>query len=141
MLVYDVREELLNLSQDLRLGYQLKEEFLDIMHYATYEDCRKQFLCWIDLCRESKIPEFIGASKTIENWLDEICNSFIDEKFSNGFTEGLNNKIKVIKRVGFGYKNFDFFRLRLLYVLRGKISGISKKECFEKSEKKKKSKK
>ena len=44
----------------------------------------------------------------MENWLPYIVNSFIDKRLSNGFTEGLNNKIKVIKRVGFGYKNFDF---------------------------------
>ncbi len=42
-------------------------------------------------------------------------------------TEGLNNKIKVIKRVGFGYKNFEFFRLRVMYILNGKISGKTKK--------------
>lgn len=61
-----------------------------------------------------------GTANTIENWLEHICNSFIDKRFSNGFTEGLNNKIKVIKRVGFGYKDFDFFRLRLLYILNNK---------------------
>lgn len=60
------------------------------------------------------------AANTIENWLEYICNSFIDKRFSNGFTEGLNNKIKVIKRVGFEYKDFDFFRLRLLYILNNK---------------------
>lgn len=60
------------------------------------------------------------TANTIENWLEYICNSFIDKRFSNGFTEGLNNKIKVIKRVGFEYKDFDFFRLRLLYILNNK---------------------
>lgn len=39
-----------------------------------------------------------------------MVNSFIDNRFTNGFAEGLNNKIKVIKRVGYGYKNFEFFR-------------------------------
>lgn len=48
--------------------------------------------------------------------------------------------IKVIKRVGFEYKNFEFFRLRLLYILRGKISGKNKKDGFQKSQKSKKSK-
>lgn len=61
-----------------------------------------------------------GKVNTIENWLEYICNSFIDKRFSNGFTEGLNNKINVIKRVRFGYKDFDFFRLRLLYILNNK---------------------
>ena len=80
------------------------------------------------MCNKSEIPEFIEASNTIENWIEYIVNSFIDERYSNGFTEGLNNKIKVIKRVGFGYKNFEFFRLRILYILNGKISGNSKND-------------
>lgn len=94
----------------------------------------------IELCRESKIEEFIEASNTIENWLEYICNTFIDKKLTNGYTEGMNNKIKVIKRVGFGYKDFDFFRLRLLYILNGKIHGNSKKDGFQKNEKGRKSK-
>lgn len=138
---FDVRADLFKIGEDLKQGYYLKETFLDIVNYSDYEHCKTEMLNWIDLCRESNIEEFIEASKTIENWLDEICNSFIDERFSNGFTEGMNNKIKVIKRVGFGYKNFEFFRLRLLYILRGKILGISKKDGFQKSQKEKKTKK
>ena len=65
-----------------------------------------------------------------------VLNSFIDKRFSNGFTKGLNNKIKVIKRVGFGYKNFDFFRLRILYIMNGKVSGITKKDRNAKTSKK-----
>ena len=44
-------------------------------------------------------------------------------------SEQLNNKekIKVIKRNAYGYKNFGFFRLRLLYILNGKLSGRNKK--------------
>ena len=60
------------------------------------------------MCRESEIEEFIEASNTIENWLDYIANSFIDKRLSNGFTEELNNKIKVIKRVGLDIKIFSF---------------------------------
>jgi len=80
------------------------------------------------VCKDCVLEEFEEASKTINNWLPYIVNSFIDKRFSNGFTEGLNNKIKVIKRVTFGYKNFKFFRLRLMYILNGKVSGISKKD-------------
>ena len=80
------------------------------------------------MCEESKIPEFIETSKTIKNWLIYIVNSFIDKRYSNAYTEGLNNKIKVIKRNAYGYKNFDFFRLRLLYILNQTLSGRSKKK-------------
>ena len=131
----DILDELFSISDELRRGYQLKELFLDIVNHATYEDCREQLICFIDLCKESKIEEYVEASKTIENWIDYICNSFIDKRFNNGYTEGLNNKIKVIKRIGYGYKDFDFFRIRLLYILRGKISGNSKKDGFKKNKK------
>ena len=116
----DIIQELLAIDDDLRRGYQLKELFLDIIHHSELNDVKRQLLCWMDLCRESKIEEMIEASNTIDNWLEYIVNSFIDKRLTNGFTEGLNNKIKVIKRIGFGYKTFSFFRLRLLYILNSK---------------------
>ena len=120
ILKYDLREKLLDIDEELKMSYQLKELFLDITHHATYENVKNQLINWISLVREQNIEEMNEAANTIENWLEYICNSFIDKRFSNGFTEGLNNKIKVIKRVGFGYKDFDFFRLRLLYILNNK---------------------
>ena len=120
VLKYDLRENILDIDEELKMSYQLKELFLDITHHATYENVKSQLINWIALVREQNIEEMSEASNTIENWLEYICNSFIDKRFSNGFTEGLNNKIKVIKRVGFGYKDFDFFRLRLLYILNNK---------------------
>ena len=120
VLKYDLRENILDIDEELKMSYQLKELFLDITHHATYENVKSQLINWIALVREQNIEEMSESANTIENWLEYICNSFIDKRFSNGFTEGLNNKIKVIKRVGFGYKDFDFFRLRLLYILNNK---------------------
>lgn len=128
VLKHDLREELLNINEELQKTYLLKELFFDVLHTTNYEYAESEIREWIDTVRNYGVPEMIEASKTIENWLPYIVNSFIDERFSNGFTEGLNNKIKVIKRVGFGYKNFDFFRLRVMYILNGKLSGISKKD-------------
>ena len=122
----EILMELKGISDELKRGYELKELFLDIVNYATYEDAEVQLNNWIDLCKESKIQEFIEASKTIERWLPYIVNSFIDERYSNGYTEGINNKIKVIKRVGFGYKNFKFFRRRILYIFNKQLGGGSK---------------
>ena len=121
-----ILEEMLSISDELNRGYELKELFLDIVANSDYKNAERDLLAWIDLCKESKIVEFIEASKTIESWLPYIVNSFIDKRFTNGFTEGLNNKIKVIKRNAYGYKNFEFFRLRLLYILNGTLSGRSK---------------
>ncbi len=128
ILKYDLREELLKINEELHHAYVLKELFLDLLNYSDYEYAEEEIKDWIEVVRSYKIPEMNDAAKTIENWLPYIVNSFIDKRFSNGFTEGLNNKIKVIKRVGFGYRNFKFFRLRAMYILNGKISGITKKD-------------
>lgn len=128
ILKYDLREELLKISKDLYNGYILKELFLDLINYSDYEHAEEEIKEWIGVVKSYNIEEMTEAAKTIENWLPYIVNSFIDKRFSNGFTEGLNNKIKVVKRVAFGYKNFKFFRLRLMYILNGKLSGMSKKD-------------
>ena len=127
---------MLNINEKLDRGYQLKELFLDIIEYdLTPKEAKKELESWIDLCIESEIEEFIEASKTISNWLEYICNSYIDRRFTNRYTEGLNNKIKVIKRNAYGYKNFSFFRLRLMYIFNGKISGKINKNQKKKNQK------
>ena len=133
----DILHQLLNINDELDRGYQLKELFLDIVHHDfNLKQVEIELNTWIDLCKESEIEEFIEASKTIENWLPYIINSFIDKRFTNGYTEGLNNKIKVIKRNAYGYKNFEFLRLRLMYILNGTLSGRSRKNNNQKKQKK-----
>ena len=54
------------------------------------------------------------------NWKIEILNSFIrfgDKRLRNGYIEGINNKIKVIKRIAYGYTNFTHFRNRIMYMI------------------------
>ena len=47
-----------------------------------------------------------------KKWNKEILNSF-KTSYTNSSTEGKNNKIKVIKRIAYGYKNLDNFRNRI----------------------------
>ena len=126
VLPVDVLDDLLKISNDLMEGYYLKEDFLDIIHHPNQMDVEKQINKWISKCIEKNIPEFVEAAGTISRWNEYILNSFIDERYSNGYTEGTNNKIKVIKRIAFGYKSFELFRGRILYIFNGKISGSIK---------------
>ena len=126
ILPINLLHDMFDISGELREGYYLKEEFLDIVHHSKEMEAEKQIDKWISKCISKNIPEFIEAARTISRWKEYIINSFIDERYSNGFTEGINNKIKVIKRVAFGYKSFQLLRGRILYVFGGKISGIIK---------------
>ena len=67
--------------------------------------------------------KFIEEAGTISRWREYIVNSFINDRYSNGFTEGINNKIKVIKRNGFGYRSFKLLRARILYIFNKKLKG------------------
>ena len=56
----------------------------------------------------------IKLANTLINWKQEIIN-IIKYKINNGYVEGYNNKIKVIKRVSFGLRNYERFR-KLIYL-------------------------
>lgn len=61
--------------------------------------------------------EFKAHLCTFHQWAKYIKNSF-KTNLSNGVTEGFNNKIKVIKRIAYGFRNFENFRLRILLACR-----------------------
>jgi transposase len=77
-------------------------------------DIEIQINKWISKCIEKNVVEFVEAAKTISRWKEYIINSFIDDRYSNGYTEGTNNKIKVIKRIAFCFRSFHRFKARIM---------------------------
>ena len=49
----------------------------------------------------------------IKRWLAEIVGYF-EQRTTNAIVEGINNKLKLLKRSGFGFRNFNNFQLRAL---------------------------
>jgi len=62
----------------------------------------------------SDVPELHRLARTLDTWSDELLAYFTTGGISNGPTEAINLLIKRIKRVGFGFRNFRNYRLRLL---------------------------
>ena len=125
MLTLDYTLSLLNLQEvivkklqqtinPLLYAYILKECFYKIMESNDRETAKNLMSDWILFAQNSKIPEYGECTKTLANWRTGILNSF-DVPYSNGFTEGCNNKIKVLKRNAYGYRNFERFRKRILH--------------------------
>lgn len=102
-----------NFHDDLRVSYLFKEQLLDIAKLQSPAIAKKLFIDWIDSVEATGIPELVACAKTYRNWFVEITNSF-EVPFSNGVMEGTNNKIKVLKRLAFGFRNFFHFRTRIL---------------------------
>jgi len=106
---------MLSYSEDLRIAHILKEKLLEIVDSASSsEEARIRLKDWINLALNCNIKEFTKCAETYIRYFKEITNSF-DIPYTNACTEGFNNKIKVIKRIAFGYRNFDRFRNRILH--------------------------
>ncbi len=58
--------------------------------------------------------EFVDLARTVRAWEPGLLAHF-SSGATNGTTEGITNLIRVLKRQGFGYRNFENFRLRVLY--------------------------
>jgi transposase len=108
------RDRMLQLFPDLAQAYWLKEEILRMVNEIhDLPSARIALDQWIQKAKDSRIPEMKNAIRAYQNWRKPILNSF-SFPYSNGVTEGCNNKIKVIKRNAFGLRNFDRFRTRIL---------------------------
>ena len=109
---------LINYSEDLRIAYREKEEILDILHSTEESSIKtKKFSEWVKRNLDSHITQLKECAKTYQHWYIEIKNS-LEVPYSNGPTEGFNNKIKVLKRVSFGMRSFKNFKARILLLNR-----------------------
>lgn len=104
---------LINYSEKLRIAYLEKERLLDIIHMQDKEKAVKLLNEWVVRCAMSNISELKDCAKTYTNWIEEIRNS-LAVPYSNGPMEGYNNKIKTLKRIAFGFRNFTNFKARIL---------------------------
>jgi transposase len=102
------------ISPRLATAYRLKNKFLEIMHTNSSEAARPMLADWLYEVENLGLDEFNSCVTAYRNWATEILNS-LDVPWSNGFTEGCNNKTKVLKRVSFGVQRFDRFRNRILH--------------------------
>jgi transposase len=101
-------------NDDLRIAHKLKEWFYEICQSDKYSYQCRELAKWIQNAESSGIPEFEKCADTYRRWHNEIKNAF-KYGYTNGPTEGFNNKIKVLKRISYGLKNFHRFRNRILH--------------------------
>lgn len=102
-------------SPNLCTAHFYKEDFLKILDCQDRQSARKAMSDWINSAYDCGIPRFVKCAKTMQNWLTGILDSFT-KPLTNGFIEGCNNKIKVLKRNAYGYRDFNRFRNRILHM-------------------------
>jgi len=112
-------ETLLNYSPPLRQAYALREQLTAIFDTArSKKEGVRRIAFWRARVEKSGLRCFDAFLKLLDSWLDLIANYFINRQTS-GFVEGLNNKLKVLKRRCYGIRNVGRLFQRLTLDLEG----------------------
>jgi len=105
-------QQLLQLNQRLLKAYVLKEELRRLWSFKSRIEALKFLLDWINKAFQSRIKKLIHFARRILKHLEGILNYF-RYPISTAKVEGINNKIKVIKRKAYGYRDIEYFKLKI----------------------------
>lgn len=112
-------DRLLVYSPKLERAYRFREELTEILDTAHTKQSGKAALAsWAKRVKKSGLQEFESFVGTLERWEEEISNYFVSRQTS-GFVEGMNNRIKVLKRRCYGIFNVGRLFQRLSLDLHG----------------------
>jgi len=105
-------DRLLEVNKNLYKAYILRDEFRQVFDGFSAHSRLIRLTLWILKAKSARISQITGFVKLIEKWEPFIRNS-LRENYSNSFAEGINTKVRVIQRMAYGYKDFEYLRLKI----------------------------
>jgi len=110
---------LFSYAPNLALAYAFREELTAIFQMLISKaEAQTKILDWAERVRHSGLHCFDEFLNTLSRWWEEITNYFVNRD-SSGFVEGLNNKLKVLKRRCYGIFNLNHLFQRICLDLDG----------------------
>lgn len=106
-------QDALDLNQPLAIAYYMKDFLHEFWRQDSKEKAAEHLNDWIQLAQESEIKMLIDFAKTIQNHWDGLLNWY-DFQISTGPLEATNNKIQLLNRQAFGYRDAEFFHLKIM---------------------------
>jgi len=103
---------LCDVNQPIYTGMLLKEKFLEIHDLKTEDQAIAHIYEWIDDALESRLKPFEEIAWSLVEKIEYVLNWFISQR-SSAISEGFNNKIKRLKRMAYGYKDIEYFKLKI----------------------------
>ena len=108
----DKVDYLLEKSSELDVNFNIYQDILQAIKHNNFK--RFENIVKKNLSKKEKVSkQMLTALKTLKKYMKYIENMF-ESNITNGLIEGLNNKIKSIKRTAFGYSNFSNFKKHIL---------------------------
>jgi transposase len=94
-------------------AWALKEAFRSIYRAENRQEAEQRLDHFLAAVERAQLPAFTAFADGVRLWRAELL-AYFDEPTTNGYAEGVINKVKVIKRRAYGLPNFDGFRKRAL---------------------------
>lgn len=107
-------QELLKIDLRLKEAYDLKHELDTWFKESDAHNATAGLEACLEKLNASRLEGFHRVARTFKRWQQEILHSFM-YPFNNGYIEGVNNTIKVLKRLSYGIKQFDRMRKKILW--------------------------
>lgn len=118
-------QEALRFNEPLSVAYYLKEELRLLWSQPSLEQMTRFLHNWCAQAMESGIAQMMSLAKTLRGHATGILNYF-HHPISTGKLEGINNKVACLKRAAYGYRDQEFFTLKLysLHESSLRLSGV-----------------
>lgn len=105
-------EELCEINEPIYKSLLLKNQFLAIYKNKTEHEAELALREWFVEALDSGISAFVDVSRKLLMKVNFILNWF-KKRISSAISEGINNKVKRLKRMAYGYRDVDYFRLKI----------------------------
>jgi transposase len=112
-------DELLAANQPLSTVYLLKAELKEIWYAPTVREAARRWKTWLRLAMDSQIAALVQFAKRLSKYRRGILASAI-HRLNSSILEGVNNRIKVIKRMAYGFRDASYFFLKIKDAFPGK---------------------
>jgi len=113
----DARKRLdnaLSLNEPLAKAYYLKDELRMIWHQPNKESASRALTDWIQKAEVAGVAMLRSFARTLNRLRQAILAYYDFGGLSSGPMEGANNKIKTIHKTAYGYRDMEFFKLKIL---------------------------
>ena len=105
-------QKLLEINQSLAIAHSMKEQFRLFWDLDSIAAGGRFLALWIIEAIESRVEQLARTARTLLHHFEGLL-SYFEHGIDNGKAEGINNKIKVLKRQAYGYRDQEYFKLRL----------------------------
>jgi len=105
--------ELFEVEPLLAEAWALKEAFRAIYRSTSRIEAEQRLERFLAAVERAAIPSFTAFAEGVRLWREELL-AYFDQPITNGYAEGVTNKIKLIKRRAYGLPTFNGFRQRVL---------------------------